>query len=262
MSITVIGENIVHYEATGRGAPVIFVHGWLGSWRYWWPSMQVLSSQFRTFAFDLWGYGDSSKDSDNYSFESYVKLLDEFLVQLGIKQPVNLIGHALGAAIATRFARLHSERVERLVNVSLPLTGQSINSNLTNGKVSQFLERYAQKSDSYSHLLQELSKTDSAAVSSLAGQLSFYDFSDDLLAIQCPFVVIFGEQDTIIRSTRDQYQFIAPEFSDRFIIPLENSQHFPMLEQPAVFNRLLQDFMVRGDQQRIAPKQYWQRRTR
>ena len=262
MSITVIGDNILHYEVNGRGAPVIFIHGWLGSWRYWWPSMQVLSSQFRTFAFDLWGYGDSSKDSEKYSFNNYVELLDEFIEQLGITQPVTLIGHALGAAISTRFARLQPERVEKLVNVALPVTGQSINTNLTNGRVNNFIEKYLQKSKPYSQVRQEMLKTDSVAVSTVAEQLSFYDFKDDLLAIECPVLVIFGDQDTIIRNSQEQYQIIWHEETNRHVIPLAESSHFPMLDQPAIFNRLVQDFAVGQDQEKITPKQYWQRRTR
>jgi pimeloyl-ACP methyl ester carboxylesterase len=262
MSITVIDDNIVHYEATGRGVPVIFMHGWLGSWRYWWPSMQVLSSQFRTFAFDLWGYGDSSKDFEKYSFKSYLELLDQFIDRLGITQPVTLIGHALGAAISTKYARLNADRVERLVNVALPVTGQSINSSLTNGRVSNFMDRYLHKSKSYSQLRQELAKTDLAAVSAVAEQLSFYDFTDDLLALKCPVLVIFGENDTVIRNSHDQYRIIWQENASRFVISLENSNHFPMLDQPAVFNRLIQDFVVGDGQQKITPKQYWQRRTR
>ncbi|MCK7519753.1 MAG: hypothetical protein MZV64_19525 [Ignavibacteriales bacterium] len=32
--------RIVHYEVLGRGRPVIFLHGWVGSWKYWIASMQ------------------------------------------------------------------------------------------------------------------------------------------------------------------------------------------------------------------------------
>ncbi len=224
--------------------------------------MQVLSSHSRTFAFDLWGYGDSSKNPEKYSFTSYVELLDEFVNQLGITQPVTLIGHALGAAISTRFARLRPDLVEGIVNVALPVTGHSINTSLTNGKATNFMGKYLQKSKSYSPVSQELSKTDSAAVLSVAEQLSFYDFKDDLLALDCPVLVVFGEHDTIVRNSTKLYKNIWQEDVNRYVIVLEDSDHFPMLEQPAVFNRLIQDFTVGDGQKTIAPKQYWHRRTR
>ena len=60
MSALIVEDEVVHYEVLGRGRPLIFVHGWLGSWRYWIPTMQALSSEYRTYALDLWGFGDSA----------------------------------------------------------------------------------------------------------------------------------------------------------------------------------------------------------
>ncbi|SRR5258706_11925765 len=67
MSAITIENDLVHYEVLGRGRPVIFVHGWLGSWRYWVPTMQQLSMKYRTYALDLWGFGDSGKGNNRYS---------------------------------------------------------------------------------------------------------------------------------------------------------------------------------------------------
>ena len=130
MSITTVNNRLIHYEALGRGEPLIFVHGWLGSWRYWWPSMQALSTQHRTFAFDLWGFGDSSKEQQMYSLDTYVSMLDQFMGHLGIRPPISLVGHALGGVVALRFANRHPDRVKRLVTVALPIMGSYINERL------------------------------------------------------------------------------------------------------------------------------------
>jgi len=55
MSAVVLDGGIVHYEAFGRGKPILFLHGWLGSWRYWMPTMEAVSDKNRTYALDLWG---------------------------------------------------------------------------------------------------------------------------------------------------------------------------------------------------------------
>src|SRR5690606_39877386 len=96
MSITTVGSNLIHYEAVGRGQPLIFIHGWLGSWRYWWPSMQALSTHYRTFAFDLWGFGDSSKSPDAYSLGAFVEMVDEFFDKLGVARLVIRVGLGRG----------------------------------------------------------------------------------------------------------------------------------------------------------------------
>jgi len=120
MSALTIEHDLVHYEALGRGRPVILVHGWLGSWRYWIPAMQQISGKYRTYALDLWGFGESAKEPLRYGFAEQVRLLDEFMQRLGIAKAA-LVGHGLGAAIVTRFALRSPDRVPRLMAVSPPL---------------------------------------------------------------------------------------------------------------------------------------------
>ncbi len=120
MSAITIENDLVHYEVLGRGRPVILIHGWLGSWRYWVPAMQQLSMKYRTYALDLWGFGDSGKDPRRYNFEAQVTLLDQFMEKLGITKAA-LIGHDLGAAVSIGYAAKHPDRVPRLLAVSPPL---------------------------------------------------------------------------------------------------------------------------------------------
>jgi len=50
MSAIILESSLVHYEALGRGKPLLFLHDWLGSWRYWVPTMVDMSSSFRAYA--------------------------------------------------------------------------------------------------------------------------------------------------------------------------------------------------------------------
>lgn len=120
MSAITIENDLVHYEVLGRGRPVILLHGWLGSWRYWVPAMQQLSMKYRTYALDFWGFGDSGRDTRRYDFASQVMLLDQFMEKMGISKAA-LIGHDLGAAVAAQYAIQHPDRVPRLMVVSPPL---------------------------------------------------------------------------------------------------------------------------------------------
>ena len=130
MSALVLQGGVVHYEYFGRGRPLIFLHGWLGSWRYWVPAMEELSARHRTYALDLWGFGDSDKSLARYDIESYVHLLGSFIRELGMRGPLPLVGHALGASVAVHYACDHPEEVDRVMAISLPLMSQ-IQSRLT-----------------------------------------------------------------------------------------------------------------------------------
>lgn len=120
MSAITIDSELVHYEVLGRGRPVILIHGWLGSWRYWIPVMQQLSANYRVYALDLWGFGDSQKNPARYSLQSQVNLLTQFMEKLGINKAA-LVGHSFGAAIAIAFARRHEVLTSRIMTVSAPL---------------------------------------------------------------------------------------------------------------------------------------------
>jgi pimeloyl-ACP methyl ester carboxylesterase len=263
MSITTVGDHLIHYEALGRGEPLIFIHGWLGSWRYWWPSMQELSASNRTFAFDLWGFGDSTKATNKYSFESYVEMLDQFIEKLGISQPLTLVGHSLGAAISLRYTALRPERVSRLAAVALPVQGNFIHDRLTNSDSSAFITRVFGKSNAYPEVESETRKTDQAAMNAVASQLTDYNFSADLEKCDCPVLLVFGGQDAVIQQPASDAPFLQRPGNNRYYVSLETCNHFPMLEQTAKFNRLLIDFLHAGDDAiEIAPKEHWQRRTR
>ncbi|MGQ9908584.1 MAG: alpha/beta hydrolase [Candidatus Flexifilum sp.] len=120
MSALTINGELVHYEVLGRGRPVILLHTWLGSWRYWTPTMQQLQATYRLYALDLFGFGDSAKNPVHYSLEHQIALLEDFMAQMALPKAA-FIGHGLGALLAAEFARRHPDRVARLLAVSAPL---------------------------------------------------------------------------------------------------------------------------------------------
>jgi pimeloyl-ACP methyl ester carboxylesterase len=262
MSVTSIGSSLVHYEALGHGQPLIFVHGWLGSWRYWWQSMQALSKGNKTFALDLWGFGDSSKVPSRYSLASYVELLEQFVETLGIARPFTLIGHALGSAVSLRYSSTHPDHVSQLVLVSLPVSGNHINDQLQDIDPKAFVSRYLGKSDSHPEVALEAHKTDRAAMNIMARELIDCSFEDELLNSPFPILMISGGQDVIVSQPETASRERRPDGVSPYQVTLEEYGHFPMLENPAVFNRLLQDFIHEDNYDQLGPKQYWQRRTR
>src|SRR5512140_1697857 len=125
MSAILLDDKIVHYEVLGRGRPIIFLHGWVGSWRYWVPAMQAAAMSFRTYALDLWGFGATAHDQARYPLGQQANLLDRFIQDMGIGK-VALVGHGLGALAAILFARQFPSVVDRLMVVNIPMDNQSV----------------------------------------------------------------------------------------------------------------------------------------
>ncbi len=120
MSAISVSGDLVHYEKLGRGKPVVLIHGWIGSWRYWIPLMRQLQLKYAVYALDLFGYGDSGKNPQRYPIGQQVDMLDTFMDELFISKAA-FIGHGLGAMVATAFAHRHPEKVARLLIASAPL---------------------------------------------------------------------------------------------------------------------------------------------
>lgn len=225
--------------------------------------MQALSARHRTFAFDFWGFGDSSKAEELYSLKSYTAMLEQFVEQLGMAKPITLVGHSLGAAVALHYTIKQPDSVNKLVAVALPLSGADINNRLTDTDPDAFIGKVMGKSSSFSEIDSEVKKTDRMAMNLLATELGKHDFAAELEKCTRPVLTIFGDQDVVVQPPANTRHLLQNAELNRFFVSLYDCNHFPMLQEKAKFNRLLIDFIHADDSlTELAPKEYWQRRIR
>ena len=262
MSALVLDGGVVHYEYFGRGRPLLFVHGWLGSWRYWVSTMDALSEYFRVYAFDLWGFGDSDKSPRPYDVGNYVRLLYSFIQELGIFGPVPLVGHALGATVAVSFALRYPEYVDRVMAVSLPLVKDSVNKRLLSGGGSLF-DRVLGRSPTagYEDVEKEANRAVPDAINQSVQSVMDLNLRAELSLLGVPLLVVYGSGDSLISPSQGS-EFGGLGRTVR-VISMPDARHFPMLDQSSRFNRLLLDFLnAPDDLSQLELKDEWQRRIR
>lgn len=262
MSALIIEDEVVHYEVLGRGRPLIFVHGWLGSWRYWIPTMQALSAEYRTYAVDLWGFGDTGKNRARYHLDAQADLLHHFMDHLGILKAA-FVGHALGGVVVLRFARRYPDWADRAMGVSVPLSGAAINPRLASSPAAGLLEWLLGKGPDVDPISREADKADAQALEGTIRAVTDQDVRAELAGLDRPYLLVHGERDPLI---------IPPDETalaglNGFVhsIGLEESRHFPMLDQAAKFNRLLADFLALKSGETLTNlelKEEWRRRVR
>lgn len=265
MSAVVIDGGLVHYEAFGRGKPVLFLHGWLGSWRYWMPTMEAVSDRHRTYALDLWGFGDSDKSKQRYTVADYAALVYEFANNMGIRD-APIIGHALGASVALEYTIQHTDNVKKLMAVSLPMNADCINRKLLDFASNSVIAKMMWwRQISYKEVQKEAEKAGEGAISLSIQSVAKVDvksYLQDLSQRQNSMLLaVYGEKDDVIDPgpTRD----FNGIWSNIRQIGLSESKHFPMLDEAAKFNRLLKDFLdVENDLSALELKEEWRRRTR
>jgi pimeloyl-ACP methyl ester carboxylesterase len=263
MSVVILQDQIVHYEVLGRGKPLIFLHGWVGSWRYWIPSMQAASISFRTYAIDLWGFGDTAKVTQYYSLEQQVSLLDKFLQEMGIGK-IALIGHGLGAVVAMLYAAQNPKWVDRMMLVGLPNGQHTASPRLAATPPSELAEWLLSRSVDGEAVRVEAPKTDPKAIQYSFTTLQRPEVASLPHTLNTPCLMVYGQNDPALESPLGNgNNHVLPESSHQIIF--EQSGHFPMLDEMSKFNRLLADFLALGSG--LSPKQLqlkdeWKRRVR
>lgn len=102
---------------SGSGYPVIFLHGTWNNSSQWVPVMELLSRECHCFAPDLLGIGESESPEIHYSIDLQVEMLAEFLQALRLER-VLLVGHSLGAWVASTYARKYPLNVSGMILIS------------------------------------------------------------------------------------------------------------------------------------------------
>jgi pimeloyl-ACP methyl ester carboxylesterase len=264
MSAILLDDEIVHYEVLGRGKPILFLHGWVGSWRYWIPAMQAASMSFRTYALDLWGFGDSAKHLPRYTLEQQVRLVDTFMNEMGMMR-VALVGHGLGALVGTMFAWQNPQAVDRLMAVACPLEDGMISQRLRNSAPGDMLDWLLGKAPAPT---MEAVRTDAPKADPQAIQVPLRlvpqpFLRDSSLHMTTPRLLVYGLNDPAVEIQRTSLLDELPEQTHQVLF--EQSGHFPMLEEGSKFNRLLNDFLslAPGESPRqLQVKEEWKRRVR
>lgn len=101
----------------GEGFPLLLAHGMAANAHWWDKVAPALCGAFRPVGVDFHGHGDSEWAVDGlYGPERYVENIETARRALGWEK-MALAGHSMGARIALEYARLHPERVTRLVAV-------------------------------------------------------------------------------------------------------------------------------------------------
>jgi pimeloyl-ACP methyl ester carboxylesterase len=98
------------------GAPKVFLlHGFLDCSATWVDVGRALTPTFEVIAPDMRGFGESQWTNVDYWFPDYVADLDSIVRQVSPEEPLRLVGHSMGAQIASLYAGFRPERVQKLV---------------------------------------------------------------------------------------------------------------------------------------------------
>lgn len=124
--INVDDNTKLYYEETGKGAPVIFIHGYSFDHTEWDPQFFEFAKTHKVIRYDCRGYGYSDEPQEGKAF-LHAKDLLVLMDSLKIKK-AHVVGLSMGGFIATDFLALHPERLLSVTAASgdvFPVPGPS-----------------------------------------------------------------------------------------------------------------------------------------
>jgi 3-oxoadipate enol-lactonase len=114
LATTLDGRTHLHWESTGRGAPVLLIMGLGLSGGAWWRTVPVLARRLRVITFDNRGVGRSPAFSYAYTTDAMADDAVTVLDAAGVER-AHVYGISLGGMVAQALALRHPDRVRSLV---------------------------------------------------------------------------------------------------------------------------------------------------
>ena len=246
-------------EDTGNGAPLVLVHGFLGSSDMWGPQINFFKNNFRVIAPALPGFGNSSDINSCNSIECMAKSILNLLEKKGIKD-FNLLGHSMGGMIVQEIAKIAGDKILKLIcygtgpRGNIPGRFETIDQSRKKLKINGLkntANRIAQtwfiKGDKakYFFLCEEAGKKTSieAADNGLLAMQN-WDGVKNLKNIKNETLIIWGDHDKVYNF--NQVETLCNNIPNSDLKVIKNSSHNAHLEKPDEFNIIVEEFLKRN----------------
>ena len=137
----------------GQGCPILLLHSSMSSKLQWYRLMYHMSHDYHLIAVDLYGYGDSPFPSTNGKFciDDEIALVDSLLEGvLPPDEPLHLVGHSFGGAVALKYCYSAPERFRSLTlyePVAFHLLAETEEALIKTRHMEQFISQKLEQGD-------------------------------------------------------------------------------------------------------------------
>jgi pimeloyl-ACP methyl ester carboxylesterase len=186
--------------AFGRGPTIVLLHGLGSGAAHWLPTAQILARRHHVVLVDLPGHGVSAMP-EPFSLERATQALDRALARAS-REPVVLVGHALGGLVAAAEACDHPGRVRALVLIETALRPQVQGAERRAalaaldrdypGTLHQAYGAFSRDSVQGEALYRQVAAMDPAVVKPWIRLALATDLSARMARLQCPLLVVLA----------------------------------------------------------------------
>jgi pimeloyl-ACP methyl ester carboxylesterase len=257
----------LYYEESGAGTPIVFVHEFAGDWRTWEPQVRHFSRRYRCIVYNARGYPPSDVP-ENFERYSQQRARDDILsVMQALRiERAHIVGNSMGGFAALHFGIAYSPKA-----LSLVVAGCGYGAHPSNYAQFQATARELAKTmlekgmahlaATYGHGPGRLQLRDKdprgfaefvryfsehsaqGSANTMLGyqarRPSLYDLTKEMADITAPVLIVAGDEDD---PTLDPSLLMKRTIHTAALAILPKSGHMTNLEDPALFNSLIEDF--------------------
>jgi len=258
----------LHYEDTGAGNPIVFIHGWGMSARVWKFQAEEFASSYRVISVDLRAHGESGVPGDDcFAMSDFATDIFTLFDRLDLRS-ATLAGWSLGAQVALESFKFIRSRLSSMV-----LSGGTPRFSSGNGyefglppvdvrgmalRIKR--DRVRTMGDFFRGMFVEGEMTgeqnqrvvkeiiipsrqpETKNLLRVLETLSESDQREILPMIDIPVLLIHGANDTTCLPEASRY--MAGKLRNAQLAIIEKSGHAPFMSKPAYFNKLLKEFLA------------------
>ena len=262
----------LYYEETGRGTPIVFVHEFAGDYRTWEPQVRHFSRRHRCITYNARGYPPSEvpADFDRYSQDRARDDIRSVMDALGIEL-AHVVGNSMGGFAALHFGMRYSSRALSLLvggcgygsqpdqyekfqaqakeNAAIMLEKGMGYFAATYGHGPGRLQLRQKDPRGFEEFVRQFGEHSSqGSANTMLGyqgrRPSLYKLTADMARITAPVMIVVGDGDDGALEPSVMMKRAIPG-SALAVMPA--CGHMTNLEEPALFNRLLEDFIHQAE---------------
>lgn len=254
------GSVKINYLMRGQGdTTLLFLHGWCINSSYWNNQLDYFKSGYKVCAIDLPGFGKSTAQRDDWTVEEYSKDVLAFINAMNFKNVV-IIGHSMAGEIMLQTALTNNPNIVGIVGVD---NFKLIDVEFTPEQLKQFdefflmLEKdFKNSAPAYADIMlfhqsttaevKDRIKTDFANSDSLIGYETCmkqmqYAYNDAQRLEQLNYKLYLINSDAVPTNEAGLKYHCKNGFQVKAI---SATGHYPMIEKPNEFNKLLEEILA------------------
>ncbi|MCL6099029.1 MAG: alpha/beta hydrolase [Bacteroidetes bacterium] len=240
----------IAYKVHGSGEPaLVFVHGWSCNQSYWDEQVKTFSPKYKVVTLDLAGHGESGHNRKNYTMQLFGADIAAVVNKLKLKKII-LVGHSMGGAAVIEAAVILKSKVIGIIGAD---TYQDLAQTMEKAQAEEFLkpfkENFVKQTSGFvkamfvpssdtvlvNKVVKDMSSAPPEIAMNVILNLFTYNALPSLKKIHIPFISINNDRYPI--KVKDNAA-LTKSFE---LKTMKGIGHFIMLEDPAGFDKLLQE---------------------